>query len=106
MRGHAHLRMRSSRSGLKVEMRRLPGSGSLWHFTGYLPWGARRRGVRANPSIPSLYASRRIDSLRCPLRRDGSLPSSMRRSCPSQGSEHLLFRSHSSAWIKSCLRRG
>ena len=53
-----------------------------------------------------LYASRRIDSLRCSLRRDGSLPSSMRRSCPSQGSEHLLFRSHSSTWITSCLRRG
>ena len=38
--------------------------------------------------------------------RDGSLPSSMRRSCPSQGPEHLLFRSHSSRWIRSCLRRG
>ena len=49
MRGHAHLRMRSSRSGLKVEARRLPGSGSLWHFTGYLPRGARRRGMRSNP---------------------------------------------------------
>ena len=38
--------------------------------------------------------------------RDGSLPSSMRRSCPSQGSEHLFLRSHSSTWVTSCLRRG
>ena len=109
MRCRAHFRMRSSRSGLQVETRSLPGSGSLWHFTGYLPWGARRRGMRANPlKIPSLYASRRIGSLRCPLGRDGSLPSSTRRSCRSQGSGHLFLRSHSpiSTLSFSNLRRG
>ena len=67
MRGRAHLRTRSSKSGLKVETRRLPGSGSLWHFTGYLPWGARRRGMRANsrshPSMPPAA----LTLLRCPL---------------------------------------
>ena len=108
MRGRAHFRMRSSRPGLKVETRRLPGSGSQWHFTGYLPWEARRRGMQANPKIPPLYASRRISSLRCPLGRDGSLPSSTRRSCRSQGSGHLFLRSHSpiSTLSLSNLRRG
>ena len=44
----------------------------------YFPSRTRRRGMRAKSQTPSLYASRRIDSLRRPLGRAGSLPYSMR----------------------------
>jgi hypothetical protein len=54
---------------------------------------------------PVRHASQTLDSpstflaaltfLRCLLGRDGSLPSSTRRSCRSQGSGHLFLRSHS-----------
>ena len=67
---------------------------------------------------PVRHASQTLDSpstflaaltfLCCPLGRDGSLPSSTRRSCRSQGSGHLFLRSHSpiSTLSLSNLRRG
>ena len=78
MRGHVHSRMRSSRSGLKVPARILPDWAWRLPLASYFPSRTRRRGMRAKSQTPFPYASRRIDSLRRPLGRAGSLPYSMR----------------------------
>ena len=49
MRGRVHSRMRSSRSGLKVKARILPGMVWQLHLASYYPSGARQCGMRAEP---------------------------------------------------------
>ena len=71
-------------------------------------WCTPVRHASQTLGSPSTFLAALTFFLRCPLGRDGSLPSSTRRSCRSQGSGHLFLRSHSpiSTLSLSNLRRG